>query len=194
MLREERKKLVLLSAKAVFAQKGYHQASVSDIIQRAGIARGTFYLYFRSKRDVFNSILDEIVKELGRVIKQIDLDSSASTLEQLRSILRLIIMLALENPDMAQIVLNRAGGLDSEFDGKLRGFYEVVLGKIESSLQQGIELGLVRKCNTKITACCILGCMKEVVNLILLDADAISQLDSVLDEILNFGLQGVLTF
>ena len=194
MLREERKKIVLLSAKAVFAQKGYHQASVSDIIQRAGIARGTFYLYFRSKRDVFNSILDEIVKELGRVIKQIDLDSSASTLEQLRSILRLIIMLALENPDMAQIVLNRAGGLDSEFDGKLRGFYEVVLGKIESSLQQGIELGLVRKCNTKITACCILGCMKEVVNLILLDADAISQLDSVLDEILNFGLQGVLTF
>lgn len=194
MLREERRKMVLLSAKAVFSQKGYHQASISDIIQKAGIARATFYLYFRSKRDVFNSILDELVKELEEVIKRIDLDSSASSLDQLRSILRLVIMLALENPEMSQIVLKRAGGLDREFNSKLQDFYEVVLGKIESSLQQGIELGLVRKCDTKVTACCILGGMKEVVHFILLDADPMSQLDSVLDEVLNFGMQGVLTF
>ena len=196
MLREERKKLVLLAAKAVFSQKGYHQASVSDIIQRAGIARGTFYLYFKSKRDVFNSILDELVRELERLIKQIDLDSSTSSgspFEQLRSILRFVIMFALEDPDMTQIVLRRADGLVSEFDSKLREFYEVVIDKIDSSLQQGIELGLVRKCNTKVIACCILGCMKEVVSLIFLDEDTISQLDSVLDEVLNFGLQGVLT-
>ena len=193
MLREERRKIVVRCAKAVFSQKGYHQASISDIIQRAGIARGTFYLYFQSKRDVFNSILDELVRELERVIKQLDLDPSASSLEQLKSILRSIIMLALEDRDMTQIVLSRAGGLDSEFDGKLREFYETVLGTIESSLQHGIELGLVRKCNTKVIACCVLGCMKEVVNHILSDAEAISELDSILDEVLNFGLQGVLT-
>ena len=193
MLREERKKMVLVCAKAVFSQKGYYQASVSDIIERAGIARGTFYLYFRSKRDIFNSILDELFKELDGLLKQIDLDYSATSLEQLRSILRLIFMLALENPHMTKIVLSRAGGLDSEFDSKLREFYAAVLGKIESSLQRGIELGLVRKCNTKITACCILGCMKEAVNHIYLDEDAISQVDSALDEVLNFGLRGVLT-
>lgn len=192
MLREERKKIVVHCAKAVFSQKGYYQASISDIIQRAGIARGTFYLYFQSKRDVFNSILDELVKELEGVIKRIDLDPSASPLEQLKSILRSIIMLALEDRDMTQIVLSRAGGLDSEFDGKLREFYGIVLGTIESSLQHGIELGLVRKCNTKVIACCVLGCMKEVVNHIFSDAEAISQLDPILDEVLNFGLQGVL--
>ena len=193
MLREERKKIVVRCAKAVFSQKGYHQASISDIIQRAGIARGTFYLYFQSKRDVFNSILDELAKELEGVIKRLDLDPSASSLEQLRSILRSIIMLALEDRDMTQIVLSRAGGLDSEFDGKLREFYETVLGTIESALQHGIEHGLVRKCNTKVIACCVLGCMKEVVNHIFSDAEAISELDSILDEVLNFGLQGVLT-
>ena len=193
MLREERKKIVVRCAKAVFSQKGYYQASVSDIIQRAGIARGTFYLYFRSKRDVFNSILDELVKELEGVIKRLDLDPSVSLLEQLKSILRSVIMLALEDPDMTQIVLSRAGGLDSEFDGKLREFYETVLGTIESSLQHGIELGLVRKCDTKVAACCVLGCLKEVVNHIFSDAEAISQLDQILDEVLNFGLRGVLT-
>ena len=194
MLREERRKIVLHSAKTVFSQKGYHQASVSDIIQKAGIARATFYLYFKSKRDVFNYILDELIKELEGVIKRIDLDSSAPLLEQLRSILRLVIKLGLENPEMTRIVLSRAGGLDTEFDSKLQDFYEAVLREIESSLQQGIELGLVRKCDTKVTACCILGCMKEVIDLTLLHEDPMSQLDSVLDEILNFGLQGVLTF
>ena len=193
MLREERRKIVVRCAKAVFSQKGYYQASISDIIQRAGIARGTFYLYFQSKRDVFNSILDELVRELKTVIKRINLDPSASASEQLKGILRSIIMLALEDRDMTQIVLSRAGGLDSEFDGKLGEFYEMVLGTIESSLQRGIELGLVRECNTKVIACCVLGCMKEVVNHILSDAEAISQLDHILDEVLNFGLQGVLT-
>ena len=193
MLREERKKMVVRCAKAVFSQKGYYQASISDIIQRAGIARGTFYLYFQSKRDVFNSILDELAKDLEGVIKRINLDPSASTLEQLRSILRSIIMLALEDRDMTRIVLRRAGGLDSEFDGKLREFYETVLSMIESSLQHGIEHGLVRECNTKVVACCILGCMKEMVNYIFSDAEAISQLDHILDEVLDFGLQGVLT-
>ncbi len=193
MLREERKKIVIRCAKAVFSQKGYHQASISDIIQRAGIARGTFYLYFQSKRDIFNNILDELVRELEGVIKRLDLDPSATSLEQLKSILRSIIMLALEDRDMTQIVLNCTGGLDSEFDGKLREFYETALGMIESSLQHGIELGLVRKCNTKVIACCVLGCMKEVVNHVFSDAEAISQLDQILDEVLNFGLQGILT-
>ncbi len=193
MLREERKKMVVGCAKAVFSQKGYYQASISDIIQRADIARGTFYLYFRSKRDVFNSILDELAKDLEGLIKQIDLDPSAPLLEQVRSLLRSVIMLALEDPDMTRIVLSRAGGLDSEFDSKLQEFYKTVLGTIESSLQHGIELGLVRECNPKIIACCVLGSMKEVVNHVLSNAEAVSQLDSILDEVLNFGLQGILT-
>ena len=193
MLREERRKMVVRCAKAVFSQKGYYQASIADIIQRADIARGTFYLYFQSKRDVFNSILDELIKALEGVIKRIDLDPSAPLLEQVRSILRSVIMLALEDPDMTRIVLRRAGGLDSEFDSKLQEFYKTVLGTIESSLQHGIERGLVRECNPKIIACCVLGSMKEVVNHILSDAEAVSQVDQILDEVLNYGLQGILT-
>jgi AcrR family transcriptional regulator len=37
----------------VFKEKGYHATSVNDIIDAAQIARGTFYLYFTSKREVF---------------------------------------------------------------------------------------------------------------------------------------------
>ena len=49
-LREDRRAQILQKAKEVFAERGYHNASISEIILRAGIARGTFYLYFRTKR------------------------------------------------------------------------------------------------------------------------------------------------
>lgn len=193
MLRKERKESMLRCAKELFSQQGYYQTSVSDIIQRAGVARGTFYLYFQSKRDAFDTILDRLVEELGEIMKPIDLDSPIPPLEQLRNILRSIVIIALEDPDMPQILLSRAVGLDGEFDKKLRGFYEAVQGKVEAALQHGIELGLVRKCNTQVTARCILGCVKEVIELITSKPEAVSQLNCLLDEILNFGLQGILT-
>lgn len=185
---------MLCCAKEVFSQKGYHKASVSDIIQRAGVARGTFYLYFQNKNDIFASILDMILKDLRSLIKRIELSSeSPPPLEQLRDILRLIVKLALDDREMTQILLRRAVGLSRDFDDKLQDFYEALLAKIESSLAHGIELGLVRKCDTKVTARCILGCMKEVISLISSEEGAVFQIDSILDEVLNFGLQGVLT-
>lgn len=194
MLKEKRKRMVLHCAKEVFSQKGYHQTSISDIIQRAGIARGTFYLYFQNKKDVFDSILDLLLEELGRLIKRIELGpGSPPPLEQLRNILSSAIKLALEDRGLTQILLRRAVGLDSEFDSKLCEFYDALLAKIESALQHGMKSGLVRQCDTKVTVHCILGCMKEVINFISSEDEAVFQMDSLLNEVLNFGLQGVLT-
>ena len=64
MERTERRAQVLLHAKRIFARKGYHRTNVADIIARAGIARGTFYLYFQNKRDLFEELLEQIVSEL----------------------------------------------------------------------------------------------------------------------------------
>ena len=53
VLRKTRRADILEVALSVFASNGYHQTRVSDIIQAAGIARGTFYLYFESKSAIF---------------------------------------------------------------------------------------------------------------------------------------------
>ena len=52
------------AAEAVFAELGYHDASIVKITEHAGVAQGTFYLYFAGKRQIF----DELVRDLnGRV-------------------------------------------------------------------------------------------------------------------------------
>jgi AcrR family transcriptional regulator len=57
---------ILDSAEQVFADLGYHDASIVKITEAAGIAQGTFYLYFASKKDVF----DELVRDLNRRVRR----------------------------------------------------------------------------------------------------------------------------
>ena len=58
-MRESRRAHILHTALEVFATNGYHQTRVSDIIEAAGIARGTFYLYFESKSAIFLELLEQ---------------------------------------------------------------------------------------------------------------------------------------
>ena len=55
---EERKNELLETSKKLFFSKGYEHTSVHDIIDAVGIAKGTFYHYFKSKEDLLNEILD----------------------------------------------------------------------------------------------------------------------------------------
>jgi len=51
--------LITDAAVEVFAERGFHQARISDIAKRAGVADGTIYLYFRNKEDLLLSMLEE---------------------------------------------------------------------------------------------------------------------------------------
>ena len=64
MASNKRREQILAAAQVVFADKGYHATGVSDIIAKAGIARGTFYLYFDGKRAIFDALLDRIFEDL----------------------------------------------------------------------------------------------------------------------------------
>lgn len=55
---DERKKEILDTAEKLFSQKGYSQCSVNEILTEIGIAKGTFYHYFKSKEDVLDSIIE----------------------------------------------------------------------------------------------------------------------------------------
>jgi AcrR family transcriptional regulator len=61
----ETRQRLLDAAEQVFADLGYHDASIVKITEGAGVGQGTFYLYFASKKDVF----DELVRDLNRRVR-----------------------------------------------------------------------------------------------------------------------------
>jgi len=72
---------LLEAAERVFAEVGYHDASIVKITEAAGVAMGTFYLYFGSKKDVF----DELVRDLNRRVRHAMKEASSTGRTRLES-------------------------------------------------------------------------------------------------------------
>jgi len=61
--RSERTRATLMaSARAVFTEAGFPDARITDIVERANTAHGTFYTYFDSKEDIFLAVLQEVLE------------------------------------------------------------------------------------------------------------------------------------
>ncbi len=61
-LREKRRDVILEAAAQVFARKGYQRATMKEIAEEAGIASGTIYLYFKSKRNLLLNIAEQLIE------------------------------------------------------------------------------------------------------------------------------------
>jgi AcrR family transcriptional regulator len=160
---QERKAEIIEAATECFSDKGYHSTGVSDIIARAGIARGTFYLYFQSKNEIFQSILDEFTLLLAKQVKTIELCGNKSPAAQMRENVARIVDVVTSRPALSKIIFNEAVGLDEATQDRLRLFYKRLLDIIQSSIRRGVSFGIVRDVDERVASCVILGSIREVV-------------------------------
>ncbi len=119
--KESRHQQIVDAAIQIFALKGYRVASIADIIRQAGVARGTFYLYFPSKEAVFHAALDRFLalfqemarKQAGRVYSN-PLTLGASLRETLLDWLRFL----LQHRQLTKIVFRQAAAVDPDYEQK----------------------------------------------------------------------------
>lgn len=163
MGKAERRAHILSCARDVFAKLGYHQSTIDDIVAEAGIARGTFYLYFEDKRAVFADLLDRYFTKLTMVIMRIDVgDGAAPVSDQARLNMRNILRVCLAERAMTKILFTDALGVDSAFDRKLLTFYDAVVQLLTESLKEGQALGIVEDGEPRVLAYMTIGALKEL--------------------------------
>lgn len=68
-LSEEKKKKIILAAKEEFSKKLYQEASLNQIIKESNISRGSFYMYFNDKEELYFYLLDEYKSKFEKIIK-----------------------------------------------------------------------------------------------------------------------------
>lgn len=68
---EERRSEIIAAARHLFLTKGIENTSISDIVKAAGIAQGTFYLYFDSKEAIIEAVIEEMADEISHDIPAI---------------------------------------------------------------------------------------------------------------------------
>ncbi len=161
--REQRRSEILVAATRVFRAKGYHAASVGDIIDRAQIARGTFYLYFNSKREIFTELTTVFLGLIRGSVRKISLEAGApEPIEQMRANFRRVMGTVLTHDDLATIMLRDPEELDPQGQAQMQQFFDQVIELIELAVRTGRALGFARDCNDHIIAVSALGALREV--------------------------------
>lgn len=97
---DERRKEIIQAASTLFAQKGYEKCSVADILKAVGIAKGTFYYYFKSKEEVLDAAVEEISKQVSLEVQRIAAQKEISVIDRF-----IQVLLATKISDPTQEVL-----------------------------------------------------------------------------------------
>ena len=191
MRRAERRAHLLDCALKVFAERGYHAATIADIIRKAGVARGTFYLYFEIKRVVFDQLLNDLFAALASRVRRIDPSRGPSgVVAQMESNVDDVLGYLLENRPMLRVLLAEAVGLDPGFDQKLVEFYGRLITLIEEALRQGLRMKLLRKMDIQVTALCVLGSIKEVLYQVAMGSQ-LPERPMIVDGILRYNVRAL---
>ena len=194
MKSKQRREQILRAATTVFAAKGYYRASITDIIKESGIARGTFYLYFESKREVFAELVDILMVRLNSSMTRIELspDSQPWQDQLLTNTIRIATIL-LEDKELTMILYNHALGLDEEFDKKIQEFYQAITKRTEGAIKLGQQMGLVRKdIQAWLAAHHIVGSVKEVMFRVSQQDDHDISVKKLAEELMSYSIEGLL--
>jgi len=157
---------ILEAARKVFANKGFHEATVEDIADAAGVAKGTVYLYYESKRDVYFAALKFGIAEMYTVLRQ-QLKKVSTPEEKLRALVGAKLAYCDENRDFFKIYYSELGNIPSAhlggMDDEFKALYREQARLIEAILKEGIRQKVMRNLRTEQTAYAISDIIRGVV-------------------------------
>ena len=120
---------------ALFAQKGYPNAYVREIAERAGVTKPVLYYYFQSKQGLFCAILDWAAEQQEAILAKV-VATPGSVLERLSLLYRLFYQGIMEQPDLSRMIHNLVFGPPQgapEYD--LDQYHRRMAGAVRSHLR-----------------------------------------------------------
>jgi AcrR family transcriptional regulator len=136
--RVDRRAALLDAARQIFALKGVEAARVSEIVARAGVAQGTFYLYFASKSSLVLALTDDVYAEIRETVARA-LATEEHAAGQVSAGVTAAFRAIERNRDICAIVHPRAGGAEIRQEGErlLAPYYELVASAIRAGQARG---------------------------------------------------------
>lgn len=146
------RKQILRASEAVIGERGFAPASIAEITRTAGTAQGTFYIYFRSKEEVFR----ELVREMGRMTRRAISDAVAGVPDRIaaeRAGLRAFLAFIAERPQLYAIV-EEAKFVDPE---AYRDYFDSFAAAYRAQLDQAQAAGDIRPGDNEVRAWALMG-------------------------------------
>lgn len=137
---EARRSKILKAAQKVFAEKGFHDATIAEIARAAGVSEGSIYEYFSSKEGVLFSIPLEVTRE-SHELAQIHVSLIRGAANRLRALVYMYLALYEGNPDYASVILlilkHNQKFRDTEAYDMIRAGFRNITETIKSGMANG---------------------------------------------------------
>jgi AcrR family transcriptional regulator len=142
---ERKRDAILDAARAVFSRQGYASAAMDDVAAEAGIAKGTLYLYFRSKEDLYVASLVRDMREFStKTFEQ--MDHVPTFRAKLETMLHARLEYMRAHEDFLRIYMAEYGGMfvKKHLNQELCRLYRGNLLRLSEVIQKAIDAGEIR--------------------------------------------------
>ena len=183
---------ILDAAKRVITQKGFHGSTMEDIAKAAGVAKGTSYLYFKSKVQLYLAVMEREFDYITSCFEEI-IKSRIPVLKKIEGIISFLIEYMKENRDFVfslmyepPLIKMNKGMLHKRYRSKVDNIRHKFLEVIE----EGIRRGEIIKEDPEILADVILGTIIEPVIQFVIHKKT-GDIDSLKFKIMNILTKGI---
>jgi AcrR family transcriptional regulator len=162
---EFRTAAILQAAHRVFAEQGFEHSTMAEIARVAGVAKGTIYLYYPSKQDIYLATLRSSAADLaGRT--RAAMDHALTVGEKIRAFIETRLRYFEEHRDFFRIydsAFGRAACLKGPHGRHLEDLHLEQVKALDQVLQQAARRKAIRPIRTEAAACAILDITRSVV-------------------------------
>jgi AcrR family transcriptional regulator len=163
---EARRREILEAATRVFARRGFHAATTAEVAAEAGVAVGSIYLCFKTKEELYFSLVNEKAEELLSFLHA-ELARAPTALEKLRQLVVAELEFFNRNREFIRIYLSTRSGpewtLKDDFGEAVSRKYEAYIEMVADILKRGIEEGELRAGPPADLAHALIGMLNSVV-------------------------------
>ena len=181
--------LIISTACKLFADKDYQHVCMEEIAQTAGVGKGTIYIYFSSKEDLYFSIIRYRLGNLLEILEKA-YSGRVDTIKNLRSFVIHIHKFMTKHPFFYRLWKKEEGSIDSADDAGIFELKEQIYRMVMAILKQGQEEGVLREhLNHELVAHLILGMADALKR----SPQDIYKREKSVDELLDVLLKGIST-
>ena len=153
---------ILDAAEKLFAEKGFHETAMDEIVQIAKVSKGGVYFHFPSKEQLFFALLDKLADALQRDVQR-EIARRRGAVNKIQGALEVVLKNLSSKRRLAQILLRQGYGLGPAFERKRLQIYSRFAQLITEHLDEAVSEGAIPPINTEITAYAWLGAINELV-------------------------------
>ena len=153
---------ILDAALDVFARKGYHRATVDDIVRASATSKGAVYHHFPNKEAVFLALVDDFAARVAAAVAA-TIAAQHGALGKVEGALRAALVTFAGNARLARLILLEAVSLGATYEAKRAEVHDRFAALIQESLDAAAREGAIEPLDTRIATLAWLGAINEVV-------------------------------